>query len=82
MDTTQITPRRTDWETLGVAFILIATGFVLLGGDLFGVLSLDRIQNLWPVSLIVAGVIDWFSNDSSRPGSGPSRQGYKRAGRS
>jgi len=58
MDTKQVTSRYTDWETIAVAVILIATGFILVGGDLFGILSLDRIQNLWPVALIAVGMID------------------------
>lgn len=66
MNTHSVTSQRTDWEAMAVAVILIATGFVLLGGDFFGLLSLDRIQNLWPVSLIVVGAIDLLSNDSSR----------------
>ena len=53
-----------DWETIAVAVILMVTGFVLLGGDLFGILSLDRIQNLWPVALIVVGVVDLFAQSS------------------
>jgi len=61
MNTNKVTSRSADWETIAVAVILMATGFVLLGGDAFGILSLDHIQNLWPVSLIVVGVVDWFS---------------------
>ncbi len=61
MHTKEITSRSADWESLAVAVILMVTGFILLGGDLFGVLSLDRIQNLWPVALIVVGVVDLFS---------------------
>jgi hypothetical protein len=61
MNTNQITSGYTDWETIAVAIVLIATGLFLLGGDLFGILSLDRIRNLWPVALIVGGVIDLLS---------------------
>jgi hypothetical protein len=71
MNTKQLTSRYTDWETIAVAIVLMATGFFLLSGDLFGILSLDRIQNLWPVALIVTGVIDLFSHSrtSDRIGS-------------
>ena len=58
MDTKRITVRTTDWETLGIAIVLLATGLILVGGDLLGWLSLDRIQNLWPAALIVIGMID------------------------
>lgn len=66
MDTKQITSRCTDWETVAVAVILIVTGFILLGGDLFGILSLDRIQNLWPVALIAVGMIDLLADADSK----------------
>ena len=61
MNTNRITSHYMDWETIAVAIVLMATGFFLLGGDLFGILSLDRIQNLWPVALIVVGVFDLLS---------------------
>lgn len=65
MNTNRITSRTTDWETVAVAIILMATGLILLGGDMAGILSLDRIQNLWPVALIAAGVIDLFSRSGN-----------------
>lgn len=68
MNRNQVTSRSTDWETIAVAVILMVTGFVLLGGDACGILSLDHIQNLWPVSLIVVGVVDWFSNAENHSG--------------
>lgn len=55
--------RFTDWESVAVAVTLMVTGFVLIGGDLFGVLSLDRIQNLWPLALIFVGIIDFLADD-------------------
>ncbi len=55
-----------DWETVAIAIILMTTGLVLVGGDLFGILSLDRIQNLWPVALIAVGVIDLLSYDDNQ----------------
>lgn len=58
MDTKQITPRYTDWESIAVAIVLMATGLILVGGDFVGILSLDRIQNLWPAALIMIGMID------------------------
>jgi hypothetical protein len=60
--------RYTDWETIAVAIVLMVTGFILLGGDLFGLLSLDRIQNLWPVALIAVGISDLLAQPNS---SGP-----------
>jgi hypothetical protein len=71
MDMIHITSRFTDWETLAVAIVLMFTGLILVGGDLFGVLSLDRIQNLWPVTLIAVGIIDLLAqgDKSGSPGS-------------
>jgi hypothetical protein len=68
MSKKQITSRSGDWETIALAVILMATGFILVGGDLFGILSLDRIQNLWPVALIVVGVTDLLSQGEIRRG--------------
>lgn len=59
--------RYTDWETIAVAIVLMVTGFILLGGDLFGLLSLDRIQDLWPVALIAVGIIDLLAQPNSGP---------------
>ena len=64
METKLSTSRFADWETLAVAIALMLTGFILVGGDLFGVLSLDRIQNLWPVALIFVGIIDLLADDA------------------
>lgn len=47
-----------DWEGLALPIVLMITGLILLGGDYFGMLSLDRIQNLWPLALIVIGVME------------------------
>lgn len=47
-----------DWEGLAVPVVLILTGLVLLGGDRLGILSLDRIQNLWPVAVIAIGLME------------------------
>jgi len=44
-----------DWEVLAIAITLIITGLTLFGGDWAGILSLERIQNLWPVALIAVG---------------------------
>ncbi|MGH9583171.1 MAG: hypothetical protein ACRD4O_09575, partial [Bryobacteraceae bacterium] len=51
-------PRRTDWESIALPIILMITGIVLLAGNFFGFLSLERIQNLWPAAVIAIGVIE------------------------
>ena len=45
-----------DWQGLALPFVLIITGAILLAGDGFGLLSLDRIQNLWPMAVILVGL--------------------------
>lgn len=69
MDTQQNISGYTDWETIAVAVILLVTGCILIGGDLAGVLSLDRIQNLWPVAIIAVGIIDLLDNEGSKAAS-------------
>lgn len=66
METKQRTLRFTDWETFAIAVILMVTGFILVGGDLFGILSLDRIQNLWPLALIAVGIIDLLDDSETK----------------
>ncbi len=45
-------------ESMLLPVILLLTGLILIGGDRVGILSLDRIQNLWPVALILIGLSD------------------------
>ncbi len=55
-------------ETIALPVVLLLTGLILIGGDRVGVFSLDRIENLWPVALILVGLSDLLSssNDDSR----------------
>ncbi len=43
------------------------TGLILLGGDYLGMLSLDRIQNLWPLALIAIGFLDLMPQNDRTP---------------
>jgi hypothetical protein len=47
-----------DWQSLALPLVLMATGAILLAGDGFGLLSLDRIQNLWPMAVILVGLAE------------------------
>jgi hypothetical protein len=58
MDMKEFSARRDDWVTIALPIVLMLTGLILMGGDFLGVLSLDRIQNLWPVALIAIGATD------------------------
>lgn len=58
MKKTQPTVRHIDWESLGLPLVLMLTGLVLIIGNWLGVLSLDRIQYLWPGAVIVIGLAE------------------------
>jgi hypothetical protein len=57
-------------ESLVLPVVLLLTGLILIGGDRAGILSLDRIQNFWPVALILIGLSDLLtgSGEDSREG--------------
>jgi hypothetical protein len=52
------------WKNIALPLVLIGTGLILLGGDYLGILSLDRIQNLWPVAVIAIGLVELVAMDS------------------
>jgi hypothetical protein len=47
---------RVQWQDIALPLILFLTGIVLMGADWIGVLSLDRIANLWPSALVLIGL--------------------------
>lgn len=61
--------KRGELESLIVPVILLLTGLILVGGDSAGVLSLDRIQNLWPVALILIGLSELLTAGHEEPAS-------------
>lgn len=50
--------RRGDWQGVVLPIVLVLTGLILVCGDAAGILSLDRIQNYWPVAVIAVGLAD------------------------
>ena len=56
MERNQVSNWKQNWEELALPIILMLTGLVLLAGSGLGVVSLDRIQNLWPSALILIGL--------------------------
>jgi hypothetical protein len=46
------------WQNIAIPIVFLLTGLILVGGDSLGLLSLDRIQNLWPLALILVGVME------------------------
>ncbi len=59
--------KRRELEGLILPVILLLTGLILVGGDRVGILSLDRIQNLWPVAFILVGLTDLLTSNSDEP---------------
>lgn len=45
-----------DWQSLAVPAVLMLTGMLLVLANGFGLLSFDRIQNLWPAVVILVGL--------------------------
>lgn len=58
MIATEISSRHYDWKPLVLAIVLMLTGAILVVGDALGILSLDRVQNYWPLAVIAVGAAD------------------------
>ena len=54
-----------NWESLALPIILMLTGLVLLIASGLGVVSLDRIQNLWPEALVLVGLTELIPSSGS-----------------
>ncbi len=46
------------WQNVAIPIVFLLTGLILVGGDSLGLLSLDRIQNFWPLAIILFGVME------------------------
>jgi hypothetical protein len=64
MQIKQLYATEPNWETIAISVVLIVTGTILVAGDYVGFLSLDNVRNLWPLTLIVIGVVDLYSADA------------------
>ncbi|MBV9158720.1 MAG: hypothetical protein JO097_20840 [Acidobacteriaceae bacterium] len=72
MQKTQLSADHIEWQSLALPIVLIVTGFILIIGSWIGVLSLDRIQDLWPGALIVIGLTEltpWSGSQGQPAGS-------------
>jgi len=56
---------RVTWKNLLLPVVLMATGAIVLASADFGLVSLDRVQNLWPAALILVGLVELLSEDTS-----------------
>lgn len=65
MERNQIANWKQNWESIALPIILMLTGLILLVGSGLGVVSLDRIQNLWPVALILVGLSELVPSGNS-----------------
>jgi hypothetical protein len=67
MERNQTANWKQNWESIALPIILMLTGLVLLVSSGLGVVSLDRIQNLWPEALVLVGLSELVpSGDSAR----------------
>jgi hypothetical protein len=57
---------RRDWQSLVLPLVLMTVGAILVAGDGFGLLSFDRMQNLWPVAVILIGLAELMPGRANR----------------
>jgi hypothetical protein len=65
MTSKEIDPFRIDWKSLLLPVVLMLTGASVLAIAAYGLVSLDRVQNLWPAAIILVGLADLFSEAPS-----------------
>jgi hypothetical protein len=68
MTTKELETRERDWESLLIPTVLMLTGVLVLAGADFGVVSLDRIKDLWPAAIILVGLADLLPEGSRERG--------------
>jgi hypothetical protein len=54
-----------DWQSLLLPLVLILTGALILAVAGYGLLSLDRVRDLWPAAIILVGLADLFTEGPS-----------------
>jgi len=58
--------KMSSWHNLAIPIVFLLTGLILVCGDSLGLLSLDRIQNFWPLAIVVVGVMELPSGKKER----------------
>ena len=58
---------RPSWQDIALPLVLLTTGLVLVSGDCFGYLSLDRIASFWPVGILLIGLTGVTRVERRRP---------------
>jgi hypothetical protein len=61
----ELDTRQMDWKSLFLPIVLILTGALVLAVAGYGLVSLDRVQDLWPAAIILVGLADLFSEAPS-----------------
>jgi hypothetical protein len=56
MDHTKYTNVDREWQTLAMPVVLILTGLLLITGEGLGILSIVRVENLWPLAVLLIGL--------------------------
>ncbi len=56
MDHAKYTGVNRDWQTVAVPLVLILTGLLLMAGEGLGLLSIGRVENLWPLAVLLIGL--------------------------
>lgn len=49
---------KASWQDIAMPFVLMAVGIVVAAGTYLGLLSLDRVQNLWPAAFLLAVIVE------------------------
>jgi hypothetical protein len=55
--------RSVDWQDVAAPLVLLLTGLLLTSGVCMQWLSLEKMQNLWPAALLLAGLVKVVSFD-------------------
>ena len=56
-----------DWQTLAVPVVLILTGLLLMAGEALGVVPSLRLENLWPIAVLLIGLGELLPGLAGRP---------------
>jgi hypothetical protein len=55
-----------DWQDVAAPLVLLLTGLLLTSGACMHWLSLEKMQNLWPAALLLAGLVKMVSFDGRK----------------
>jgi hypothetical protein len=76
MDRKTYTDLDRDWQSLAMPVVLILTGLLLMMGEGLGLLSEVRVENLWPMAVLLVGLSE-LSRDLAESQKESSRSGRR-----